>query len=235
MKTKVLQIILCFFATTFMMSCDFKSADDYLKEAHEVGMSGDYKTAIQTYNKAIEKNPELKEAYIQRGLCYENIQMDSLAINDYRKLLSFDPDNTTAFYYIGLCEFRHNKFKDAIDFYNKALMSKGINPTDSSAQLVVDWNKGGILGNEDKAAYDIPSYEIYYERGLAYYSIGEVKKSFYDFQYCITQKYNLGQSNYMVALCWLAADNNGKACEALKQGIFYGDSLSIKLSEKTCK
>ena len=119
-------------------------------------------------DKAILKDPKLKEGYIQRGLCYENIKQDEKAISDYNTLLSFDPNNTTAFYYIGLCKYRQNKFQEAIENYDKALITKGVsNPSDtSSVQIVLDLNKNGILG--DQAAFDVASYEIYYERGLAY-------------------------------------------------------------------
>jgi tetratricopeptide (TPR) repeat protein len=68
-----------------------------LKQGHEIGLTGNYNAAITFFDKAIQNNPKLKEAYIQRGLCYENLQQDSLAINDYKKLLSIDPKNTTAF------------------------------------------------------------------------------------------------------------------------------------------
>lgn len=220
---------------TFIISCDFKSADDYLKEGHDIGLTGNYKAAIPIFDKAIKKNPKLKEAYIQRGLCYENLQQDSLAINDYKKLLSFDPNNTTAFYYIGLCKYRQNKFEEAIENFNKALMTKGVsNPSDtSSVQIVLDLNKNGILA--DQAAFDVASYEIYYERGLAYYWTQQIKRAFYDFQSCINQKYQLGESNYMVGLCWLTANNKDKACEAFRQGAFYGDSLSKIQIQEMCK
>src|SRR6266542_2100216 len=155
-------IIIILTTVFFLTSCDLKSADTYLKQGHDIGLTGDYKSAIKMFDKAIQKNPKLKEAFIQRGLCYENIQQDSLAINDYKKLLSFDPNNATAFYYIGLCKYRQNKFEEAIEYYNKALITKGIsNPSDtSSPQLVLDLNKNGLLG--DRAAFDLASYELYY-------------------------------------------------------------------------
>jgi len=198
-------------------------------------MQGNYKEAILNYNKAIDKDPKLKEAYIQKGLCFEYLNQEDTAIKVYEYLLSFDPNNTTAFYYIGLCKYKQNKFQEAIEFYNKALITKGVsNPSDtSSPQIVLDLNKNGILA--DQAAFDVASYEIYYERGLAYYSTQQIKRAFYDFQNCIRQKYNLGESNYMVGLCWLTVNKNDKACEAFRQGAFYGDSLSTIQIPKVCK
>jgi len=220
---------------TFITGCNLKSADDYLKQGHNIGLTGNYKAAIPIFDKAIQKNPKLKEAYIQRGLCYENLQQDSLAINDYKKLLSFDPNNTTAFYYIGLCKYRQKKFQEAIEFYNKALITKGLsNPSDTSRpQFVLDLNKDGILG--EQAAFDVASCEIYYDRGIAYYSLGQIKRAFYDFENCINQNYVLGESNYMVGLCWLAVGKKDKACDAFRQGVLYGDTLSRKEVSDICR
>jgi len=228
-------IIVILTTVSFLTSCDLKSADTYLKESRTIGEKGDYKSAIVLLDKAILKDPKLKEAYIQRGLCYENIKQDEKAINDYNTLLSFDPNNTTAFYYIGLCKYRQNKFQEAIENYDKALVTKGIsNPSDtSSVQIVLDLNRNGILA--DQAALDVASYEIYYERGLAYYSTQQIKRAFYDFQNCINQKYQLGESNYMIGLCWLTVNKKDKACEAFRQGAFYRDSLSKTQIQEVCK
>jgi tetratricopeptide (TPR) repeat protein len=230
------RLIITFLTISFLTSCDLNSADTYLKKGHDVGVTGDYKAAIKLFDKAIQKDPKLKEAYIQRGLCYENIDQDDKAINDYNSLLSFDPSNTTAFYYIGLIKYKQKKFDEAIQFYNKALKTKGVSdPSDTShIQVVIDFNKNGILA-VDQAAFDVASYKIYYERGLAYYSTKQIKRAFYDFENCIRQKYMLGESNYMIGLCWLTANKKDKACEAFTRGAFYGDSLSkIQILEE-CK
>lgn len=221
--------------TIIWTSCNFNSADDYLKQGHEAGLAGNYKAAIVLFDKALKRDPRLKEAYIQRGLCYENLKQDDKAIDDYNALLSFDPNNTTAYYYLGLCKYRHNQFEEAIAFYNRALITKGVtDPSDTSHfQIVLDLNKNGILG--DKAEFDVASYEIFYERGLAYYSASQFKRAFYDFNNCIRHNYMLGQSNYMVGLCWLVADRKDEACKSFKQGVFYGDSLSMKQVLEICK
>ena len=227
-----LRVYIFILAITTITSCDFKSAEDYLKQGNDKILTGNFKAAIQVFDKAIQKNPKLKEAYIQRGFCYENILQDSLAINDYKKLLSFDPKNTAAFYYMGICRYRQNKFEEAIECYNNALITKGISilADTSSPRIVIELNRNEIP--DDKVYLDVAPYEIYYERGLVYYSTQQIRKAFYDFENCITQKFHLGDSYYMVGLCWLTANKKYKACEAFRDGSFYGDSLSrIQLRE----
>lgn len=214
----------------FLVGCH--SADYYLKQGHDIGLTGDYKAAILLFNKAIQKNPKLKEAYIQKGLCYEYINQYDSAVISYKALLSFDPNNTMAFYYIGLCKFKHDQFKESIEYYNKAFITKGVNPSDSF-NVILDLNKDGLLG--EIAAYDIPSHELYYKRGIAYYSLKDIKKAYSDFQNCIQQGYYVGQSYYMVGLCWLAVNKNDKACDAFKEGSFNGDSLATKQFNELCK
>ena len=217
-----------------LTSCNLTSSIEYLRQGDEIGIKGDYKAAIALYDKAILKNPNFKEAYIQRGLCYENLHNVNQAINDYETLLSLDTNNTTAYYYIGLCKFEQKKYNEAIDYYNRALMTKGIsNPTDTGYQAIIEFNKNGIF--KDKFTFDIPAREIYFERGLAYYSTHQYKKAFHDFQNSIEMKYNVGESHYMTGLCWLSIAKKEKACESFKLGFLYGDSLSTKTMNEICK
>ena len=211
------------------------SADDYLKEGHNVGLTGDYKRAIQLFDKAIRENPKLKEAYIQRGLCYEYRNQIDSAIKNYNALLSFDPNNTTAFYYIGLCKYKQNQFNEAIEYFNKALQTKGdSNPSDTSSKTIfVEIDKDGILG--DLEPFDVPSHEIFYQRGLAYYSTQQINRAYFDFQNCIQQRYFVGESYYMVGLCWLTVNKKDKACEAFNESSFNGDSLATKKLNELCK
>ncbi len=121
-----------------LTSCDLTSSIEYLRQGDEIGMKGDYKAAISLYDKALLKNPNFKEAYIQRGLCYENLHNVNQAINDYETLLSLDTNNTTAYYYIGLCKYEQKKYSESIDYYNRALITKGIsNPTDTGWQAII--------------------------------------------------------------------------------------------------
>ena len=222
-------------AIVLLSSCESKSANDYLQDSKSVSQKGNYKEAIRFLDKAINKNPKLKEAYIQRGLSHEYLKMDDSAINDYNKLLLFDSQNTTALYYIGLCKYRQNLYGEAIEYYNKTLITKGFNPEDTSpkGQFVLNFNKNGILGEEAK--FDIASYEIFYERGLAYYQNGQIQQSYFDFENCISQGYNVGESHYMIGLCWLTANKKEKACEAFRKSSFYGSSLAKKQFSEVCK
>ncbi len=182
-----------------LSSC--KSADEYLFAGKELSSSGNYADAIRCFDQAILKDPFLKDAYILKGQCQQYLNQYDSAIREFRKLLHFDPDNTAAFYYSGICKYRQNKMEEAIEWFNKALDSKGgFNPRDtSSIQAILDIHKDEI--ETDEVEFDIPSREILYDRGMAYYKTGKIKDAFYDFNSCIYQNYNRGLSRYMIGLC----------------------------------
>jgi len=213
------------FVFIFFFAC--KSADDYVQEGNKEARQGNYELAIKKFKKAIARNPKFKDAYIQVGYCYEDMNRYEAAIKSYKELISFDPENTLALFQIGRCKDDMHKFKEAIEWYNKALITKGYNPSDSvKYQGIFDYNKDGFLGKTDEARFDVNSNEIFYNRGLAFYASGQVKKAYQDFKDCIEKGYYVGSSYYMAGLCWLKAGNKEHACEAFSKGSFYGDSLS---------
>lgn len=80
-----------------------KSGDDYLSEGQILISEGNFKAALIIFDKAIQKNPFLKDAYIQMGICHENLHQSDSALSVYSRLLNLYPDNTAAYYYSGIC------------------------------------------------------------------------------------------------------------------------------------
>lgn len=178
-----------------------KSAEDYLSEGREQSSTGNFQAALSTFEKAIGRNPFLKEAYIQLAICHESLHQEDSAIQVYQQLLTLYPDNTAAYYYCGICKYRQKKFIEAIGCFNKAIDSKGgFNAADTtSIQALIDVNKDNF--DDEAAEIDIPTREILYDRGMAYYKTGQIKNACGDFANCIFQRYNPGPSSYMIHLC----------------------------------
>jgi tetratricopeptide (TPR) repeat protein len=178
-----------------------KSAEDYLSEGRELSSAGNFQAALCTFEKAVHRNPFLKEAYIQLAICHESLHEEDSAIEVYQQLLNLYPDNTAAYYYCGICKYRQKKFTEAILYFNKAINSKGgFNAADTtSIQALIDVNKDNF--DDEAAETDIPTREILYDRGMAYYKTGQMKNAWGDFANCIFQQYNPGPSNYMINLC----------------------------------
>jgi TolA-binding protein len=216
-----------FLLTIFLLS-GCKSAEDYFSEGLDKSSDGNFKAALTVFNQAISMNPFFKDAYIQLGICHEYLNQHDSAIRTYEKLLLLYPDNTAASYYTGVCKFRQKKYEEAIAFYNRALDSKGgFNISDTtSIQAIIDLNKDNF--ESESAEIDIPTREILYDRAMAYFKSGQLKKASTDFANCIFQQYNPGTSYYMIGLCHLAKKQRKNAREAFVQASSFGDSLAMR-------
>ena len=210
MATRILVCIICF--GFLLTSC--KSADEYLSEGQNLTSAGNFRGALSVFEKAIQKNPFLKDAYIQLGLCHDNLNQHDSAINAYKKLLNLYPDNTAAYYYSGISRYKQKKYDEAIAFFNKAIDTKGgFNSADTtSLQALIDLNKDNF--ESESAEFDIPTREILFDRAMAYYKTGEMKNACTDFANCVIQNYNTVTSHYMIGLCKPARTNKKHARES---------------------
>lgn len=216
----------------FLSSCDLKSADDYFRSATIKFNNKNYREALNLYSKAIVKDNKKRQAYLDRGLCYEALNQIDSAILNYNKLLRIDKNNVSALYYIGICKTKQNMNNDAHYYFTKALAVKGFN--DSTVSVIMDMNKDFIFADKMES-FDIPSYEIFYDRGIVNYNLNKIKSAYFDFNRCIENNYNLGKSYYMIGLCWLASNNKQKACESLNLATYHGDSLALNLWHEKCR
>jgi tetratricopeptide (TPR) repeat protein len=178
-----------------------RSDEDYLSDGQDLCSAGNFRRAIFTFEKALQENPFLKDAYIQMGHCHENLNQLDSAIDIYTKLLRLYPDNTAAYYYSGICKYHQKKFAEAITFFNRAIDTKGgFNSADTtSIQALIDLNKDNF--ESESVEIDIPIREILYDRAMAYYQIGQTKNACCDFTSCVIQKYNTETSYYMIGMC----------------------------------
>jgi tetratricopeptide (TPR) repeat protein len=190
-----------FFLLGLFLFSGCKSAEDYLSKGLDLSSQGNSKAAVSYFEKAIQKNPFSKDSYIELGLCLEKLNQQDSAINVYMKLLQLYPDNTAAYYYTGICKYSQEKYKEAITFFDKAIHTKGgFNSADTtSIQALLNLNKDNF--ESESAETDIPTRDILYDRGMAYFKTGQLKSACCDFNNCIIQKYNTGPSHYMIGLC----------------------------------
>lgn len=192
----------------------------------------EYRNAINLLNQAILNNPKLKEAYLQRGFCYQAIAQKDSAINDYNTVLSLDPKNTNAWYYTGLCKYSSNKPEEAIENYNKALFIKGAENTADSVGQYLNTNSGVT---EKQGIANVQPVQLYYQRGLAYYAAQQPQKAYRDFQTCITQKYNLDECIYLSSLCWMEGNKNKTPCDTFDINSPQGKNIAKNHTAHLCK
>ncbi|RPD91636.1 tetratricopeptide repeat protein [Aureibaculum marinum] len=141
-------------------SCDVITAEKYYDLAFELDEKGEYKKAIEYYNKAIEQKPEFRPALLNRGADKSALKDHIGAIKDYEKIIAFDSDNTLALMNIGNGYKRLNQYEKSIDYYSKALETKG---AINFENIRLEFNKW-----DTDSDYFVDKQEIKYERGISY-------------------------------------------------------------------
>ncbi|MFN6496601.1 MAG: tetratricopeptide repeat protein, partial [Nostoc sp. DedQUE01] len=133
--------------------------------------SGNFVSAIASFDKAIEFNPDNYSAWLGRGLALDNLGQFKEAIASFDKAIEFNPDNYSAWLGRGLALDNLGQFKEAIASYDKAIEFKG---DDHEAWF----NQGVVLGKLGRFEEAIASYdkaiEFKGDFNLAWYNRGVV-------------------------------------------------------------
>jgi tetratricopeptide (TPR) repeat protein len=97
-------------------------------KATEAHNSGDYLTAIESYKKCLEINPNNKDASANIGIAYYNYSITAFNQKEYdksiqysKKALEHQPDNSEAYYMIGTSQQHLNRYTESIVSYTQAL------------------------------------------------------------------------------------------------------------------
>jgi len=90
-----------------------------LSSANQKYDTGDYKGAIDDYNKAIEINPKDADAYYNRGNAKDELNDYQGAIADYSKAIEINPQNVAAYNNRGVAKGRSKYFQSACDDFKK--------------------------------------------------------------------------------------------------------------------
>src|SRR5208283_4385691 len=149
--------------------------------------------AIEAYNKAIELNPDMARAYLERGNAHLARGNYEQAIKDLSKAIelkiNYKPDYALAYVYRGAAYENSGNLKQAIKDYSKA-----IEVTPGKADF---YNARGFayskLGNYQRAIKDyskaikltsdvVERQIAYYFRGLAYIKISNHQHAIADFK-----------------------------------------------------
>lgn len=210
----------------FLASCDLKTAEEYLNEADKLSEQNHNKEAIELLDKAIKKDPKYIGAYINRGADKSALGNFNDAILDYKTALNLDEGNTLALYNIGNNYKRLENYNAAIEYYDKALDSKG-------GQMLYMDNSQNELIHQDN--FDVPGYEIFYERGIAFYNIDSLQKAYSDFNEAIKQNYMVPDSYYWLACIYIKQGQTDLACINFKKAIQLGDKDAINEARKYCE
>jgi tetratricopeptide (TPR) repeat protein len=83
--------------------------DDLIKSGNEARKNGNYRLAVDLFNRAIADDPKSKTAWNDLGLVYMSDQQDGLAINAFQKQIEVNPYDLNAYNNLGRIYLRQRK------------------------------------------------------------------------------------------------------------------------------
>ena len=100
-----------------------QTAEQWLAKGETAYEDNDYEEAIKYFEKAIDLNPNLADAYFYRGYCYIAYEEDyDKAAECFKKMIKLDTNNAAAYIALGILYTEYKKDYDkAIKYYEKAV------------------------------------------------------------------------------------------------------------------
>lgn len=145
---KYLSILIVF--SICLISCEDK---DELEKANQYYNSGDYKNAIQAYNKHLEMKPSHEIAIYNRGRAYEELGQYEKAVNDFLRVIEINPRNIGAYLSYGKHFYREQDYQNAAFQFEKAY-KLNTNSSQAATLLARAYHKAGKV-QEAMEYYDV--------------------------------------------------------------------------------
>jgi tetratricopeptide (TPR) repeat protein len=160
---------------------NFLTASNWFQRGYNAQRLKDLDNAIQYYEKAIEFNPNMAEAYYNLGLVYGDKGNIDKAIQFYKKVVELKPQDSDAYTNLGVTYGKNGNLDKAIQFCQKAVE---LSPQDFEAYT----NLGTAYQNKGDFEKAVQSYEkaiklnpkfsgTYYNLGLVFSRKGNLDKA----------------------------------------------------------
>lgn len=95
---------------------------DWFEQGYSLEVSGNYRGAMNAFDKALELHDHFAEAYYHRG--YASMMLGELpqAVRDYERATALDPDNERAHYDCGRLHAKLGNWQQAIRHFDKVII-----------------------------------------------------------------------------------------------------------------
>jgi tetratricopeptide (TPR) repeat protein len=188
-----------------------------------LGASKKYVEYLKFLDVLIEKEPNIAEAYYNRGFAYDGLNQHERAIEDYDKAIELNPNLAKAYSNRGLAYADLSQYERAIGDYSKAI---GLNPNLMQAY----YNRGNgyvELNKHERAIEDYakaiglnPNFaQAYYNRGFAYDGLNQHERAIEDYDKAIELNPNLAQAYHNRGLAYAELNKHERAIEDYDKAI----------------
>ena len=171
-----------------------------LKEALDLHEAGKFKEAIAAYDKAIKANPNLAEAYFNRGNAHYDLGQNQQALKDYSEAIRLNPQDSEAYFNRANVYRRLKQDKPALNDYGAAIK---LNPNDARSYV----NRGSILFDARRYSDAVKDFseairiepkeaQHYYNRGNSYLALNQKEDAIKDYDAALTRDPKLADAYY---------------------------------------
>ncbi len=169
----------------------------YSNLGYSYAMEGNYKKAIDAFEKAIKIKPDYHVAYYNKGKNYRKLKEYQNAIDAFEKAIKIKPDFHEAYYNKGAAYGELKKYQEAINAYKETIKIK--------PNFHVAYHGIGVAYN--KKAIDAKAY---YNMGKIYHKLKKYKNAINAFEKAIKIKpdFHEAHRNLENALNLFKAINN---------------------------
>ena len=100
-------------------------AENYIRRAKVYHSRGQYKKAIEDFERAVQADPRNLsfQAWFGMGKTYLALEDYEKAIESYQEVVKFKSKHTAAWINMGVAYYKLGKYKNAIECYQKAARS----------------------------------------------------------------------------------------------------------------
>ena len=176
--------------------------------------------ALEKFNEALKLDPELPEAYINRGIALRRLEQYVEAVEDFDKALKLAPKSPEAFYNRGLSYSLSGVYDKALADYTRALK---LAPKDWQ----IFYNRGNTYLDMNKVKEALADYnqalklhpqspEILHNRGLAYLNLGQANKALEDADAVLKLNGNFARAQFVRAQALEKLDHKYEAVAAYR-------------------
>ena len=183
------------------------TAQQWYRKGNELWVNGRFvrlRDAVAYFSRAIELDPDFKEAYNSRGIAYDYLERRRLAIQDFDEAIDLDENYKHAYNNRGIVYKKLGELDDALEDFSRA----------------IEIDQGYLTA--------------YNNRGNVYRAVGQYGQAVKDYDRALEIKPDFARALANRAKLHFAMKNKPLACQDNRRACELGYRRSCRLVERKC-
>lgn len=201
---------------------DAQSSRQYMKAGDEYFEKMKYDDAIIQFSKAIEFDPDLDKAYIQRAKVYSITGEYEKSISDFERAIVFNEKDHILYYSVGGVYHKIGDNNESLVKLNKALSIKPkyLDAIQLRADVLLEMGRFSQALHDCKNSLKLEkSAKTYYKIGRVYDTLNMTNEAAHAYRLSLVENNDVKETNYALAKVYFAQRNFFKAASAVSYAL----------------